>query len=66
MQTLAVALEVDLNILINYLGFEVDANTTLNHFTSLTISQLSPIVPYILLIIVLIARPRGLFGKRDV
>ena len=54
------------NSFINFLGFEVDANTTLNYFTSLTISQLSPIVPYILLIIVLIARPRGLFGKRDV
>ena len=66
MQTLAVALEVDLNSFINFLGFEVDVNTTLHYFTSLTISQLSPIVPYILLILVLIARPRGLFGKRDV
>ena len=66
MQTLAVALEVNLNSFINFIGFEVDANTTLNYFTSLTISQLSPIVPYILLILVLIARPRGLFGKRDV
>ena len=41
-------------------------NSKLNYFTSITISQLSPIVPYLLLIIILIARPRGLFGKRDV
>ena len=66
MQTLAVALEVDFNSFLNLLGFEVDKDTTLNYFTSLTISQLSPIVPYLLLILVLIARPRGLFGKRDV
>ena len=66
MQTTAVSLEFDLNNLINYFGFTVDVTSLLNHFTSLTISQLSPIVPYILLIIVLIARPRGLFGKRDV
>ena len=66
MQTLAVALEVDFNSFLNLLGIEVDKDTTLNYFTSLTISQLSPIVPYLLLILVLIARPRGLFGKRDV
>ena len=66
MQTLAVALEVDFNSFLNLLGLEVDKDTTINYFTSLTISQLSPIVPYLLLILVLIARPRGLFGKRDV
>ena len=66
MQTLAVALEVDFNSFLNLFGLEVDKDTTLNYFTSLTISQLSPIVPYLLLILVLIARPRGLFGKRDV
>ncbi len=66
MQTLAVSLEVNLNHLFQYFGHNIDVNSTLNHFTSLTVSQLSPIVPYILLIIVLIARPRGLFGKRDV
>ena len=65
-QTLTISMEYDLNSLINYLGFQIDINSTINHFTSLTLSQLSPIVPYILLIIVLIARPRGLFGKRDV
>ena len=66
MQTLAVALEVDFNSFLNLFGIEVNKDTTLNYFTSLTISQLSPIVPYLLLILVLIARPRGLFGKRDV
>ena len=66
MQTAAVSLEFNLNNAFEYLGYNIDINSTLNHFTSITISQLSPIVPYLLLIIILIARPRGLFGKRDV
>ena len=66
MQTAAVSLELNLNNAFEYIGYNVDINSTLNHFTSITISQLSPIVPYLLLIIILIARPRGLFGKRDV
>ena len=66
LQTAAVSLELNLNNLFEYFGYIVDIESTLNYFTSITISQLSPIVPYLLLIIVLIARPRGLFGKRDV
>ena len=48
------------------MGYDVDIESKINSFTQLTISQLAPIVPYLLLIIVLIARPRGLFGDRDV
>ena len=66
LQTLAVSLEYNLNNILNYFGIQVISGSTINYFTSLTISQLSPIVPYLLLIIVLIARPRGLLGKRDV
>ena len=66
MQTAAVSLEFNLNNVFQYLGYNIDINSKLNYFTSITISQLSPIVPYLLLIIILIARPRGLFGKRDV
>ncbi len=66
LQTAAVSLEFSLNTLFEYLGYQINIESTLNNFTNITISQLSPIVPYLLLIIVLIARPRGLFGKRDV
>ncbi|CAN0619873.1 branched-chain amino acid transport system permease protein [Burkholderia multivorans] len=31
---------------------------------ALTVSQLAPLVPYLLLVAVLVARPRGLFGER--
>ena len=67
MITASISLEFNLNNAFEYFfGYRVDINSKINHFTSITISQLSPIVPYLLLIIVLIARPRGLFGKRDV
>ena len=65
-QTAAISLEFSLNNLISLFGYNVDLESTLNHFTSITISQLAPIVPYLLLIIVLVSRPRGLFGGRDV
>ena len=65
-QTAAISLEFSLNNLISLFGYNVDLESTLNNFTSITISQLAPIVPYILLIIVLVSRPRGLFGGRDV
>ena len=66
MQTIAVSMEFNLNNLFEYFGYNIDITSTINHVTSITISQLSPVVPYLLLIIVLIARPRGLYGKRDV
>ena len=65
-QTAAISLEFSLNNLISLFGYNIDLESTLNNFTSITISQLAPIVPYLLLIIVLVSRPRGLFGGRDV
>jgi len=65
-QTLAISLEFSINDILNIMGYDIDIESKINSFTQLTISQLAPIVPYLLLIIVLIARPRGLFGDRDV
>ena len=65
-QTIAISLEFSLNDIFNIMGYDVDIESKINSLTQITISQLAPIVPYLLLIIVLIARPRGLFGDRDV
>ncbi len=65
-QTLTISIEFSLNDLMTYLGYDIDVESLINNITNITISQLAPIVPYLLLIIVLIARPRGLFGSRDV
>ena len=65
-QTIAISLEFSLNDIFNIMGYDIDIESKINSLTQITISQLAPIVPYLLLIIVLIARPRGLFGDRDV
>ena len=65
-QTLAISLEFSINDIFNMMGYDVDIESKINSLTQITISQLAPIVPYLLLIIVLIARPRGLVGDRDV
>jgi branched-chain amino acid transport system permease protein len=38
---------------------------TLYPLARLTLAQVAPILPYLLLVLVLLVRPRGLFGKRD-
>ena len=59
-QTIAISLEFSLNDIFNIMGYDVDIESKINSLTQITISQLAPIVPYLLLIVVLIARPRGL------
>ena len=66
MQTAAISMDVSANDLVNYLGYEIDINSLWRVFVDLTISQIAPILPYLLLVLMLIARPRGLFGTRDI
>ncbi len=65
-QTFAISLDYSLNNLIEFLGFSLDAESLWHIFVDLTIATLAPILPYLLLVVMLIARPRGLFGTRDV
>jgi branched-chain amino acid transport system permease protein len=41
------------------------AQTWLSDIWSVTIAQIAPIMPYLLLVLILIFRPRGLLGTRD-
>ena len=41
------------------------AQSSLRDLWSLTLPQIGPILPYLLMIIVLVMRPQGLFGKRE-
>ena len=66
MQTFAISLDYSLNNVIEFLGFNLDAESLWRIIVDLTISQLAPVLPYLLLVVMLIARPRGLFGTRDV
>ena len=61
LQTFAVALDYSFADLLSVFGIQA---APLPVF-ALTISQVAPILPYLLLILVLVCRPRGLLGKRE-
>jgi len=51
--------------LLKDLGVVLSADVQNNSVIKLTVSQVAPILPYLLLVLILIFRPRGLLGKRD-
>ena len=65
-QTFAISLDYSLNNLIEFFGFSLDVESLWHILVDITIATLAPILPYLLLVVMLIARPRGLFGTRDV
>ncbi|HEX7044969.1 MAG TPA: branched-chain amino acid ABC transporter permease [Burkholderiales bacterium] len=65
-QTFAVAIDYSLLDLLQALDVGVSATSPLREFYSIKVAQAAPILPYLLLVIMLIVRPRGLLGTRDV
>ncbi len=64
-QTFAVAIDYSLLQLFKDMGVVLSADWKNNSFVKLTVSQVAPILPYLMLVLILIFRPRGLLGKRD-
>ncbi len=64
-QTFAVALDYSLVTLLTKAGQEILPTTPGYPLLSLTIAQSAPILPYLLLVLILIFRPRGLLGTRE-
>ncbi len=65
MQTFGVALNVSLADLFGAFGITVGPGSALSEIWTVTIAQIAPILPYLLLVLVLIFRPTGLLGTRD-
>ena len=65
LQTFAVALDYSLLSVLAPLGVSVDETTFGYSVMKLTISQIAPILPYLLLVLILIFRPKGLLGTRE-
>lgn len=66
--TFAASYNVGLADLFMALGFERPADLSDNIFRdawTLTLPQIGPILPYLLMVLILIFRPHGLLGKRD-
>ncbi len=64
-QTFAIAIDLSLSDALSTLGVSVDSATFGHSVLSVPLSQVAPILPYALLVLVLIFRPRGLLGKRE-
>jgi branched-chain amino acid transport system permease protein len=59
-QTFAVASDVSLGDVMSIVGASLPSQ-----WEALTLAQLAPLIPYLLLIAMLALRPRGLLGRRD-
>ncbi len=64
-QTFAVALDYSFVTLFAKGGMTLTPGSFGYPVLKLTISQVAPIMPYLLLVLILIFRPRGIMGKRD-
>jgi len=66
LQTFAVAVDYSLLDLLSALGVAVSRTSLLHEALAVKLATAAPIVPYLLLVLMLIVRPRGLLGTRDV
>lgn len=64
-QTSAVSLDYSAAHLVTALGGQVNPDSALYDLMKLTLSQVAPLLPFMLLILVLIFRPKGLMGTRE-
>jgi branched-chain amino acid transport system permease protein len=64
-QTFAVAIDMSFMSLMNQFGVGITSNTPGYALWRLKISQVAPVLPYLLLVLMLIFRPRGLMGTRE-
>ena len=65
LQTFAVAVDYSLLDLFRSLGIGVDRASPLYEICAIKLATAAPIVPYLLLVLMLVVRPRGLLGTRD-
>ncbi len=66
--TFAASYNVAMSDILIAVGFErpIDmSESVLRDLWSLTLPQIGPILPYLLMVLILVFRPYGLFGKRD-
>jgi branched-chain amino acid transport system permease protein len=64
-QTFSVAFNGSLAGLFGSLGFTVTPATPLYDLWRLSLAQIAPVLPYLLLVLTLVFRPRGIMGTRD-
>jgi branched-chain amino acid transport system permease protein len=64
LQTFAIAVDGSLGGMLGTIGIAVNEQTPLYSLWKLQLSQVAPVLPYLLLVLMLIFRPKGLLGTR--
>jgi branched-chain amino acid transport system permease protein len=65
LQTFLVALDVSIIDAVRALGIQASPGSIFGEAMGVKVAQVAPMVPYLLLTLMLILRPRGLLGTRD-
>jgi branched-chain amino acid transport system permease protein len=65
LQTFAVSVNASLADLFGAFGVTLDPRSSLADLWSVTVAQIAPVIPYLLLVFILVLRPTGLFGTRE-
>ena len=65
LMTLPLTVDASLADLFNRLGAHIGPGSTLWPLLRITLAQAAPVLPYLLLVLILIFRPRGLLGTRE-
>lgn len=65
LQTFAVAIDASLMSALQQVGVAITSNTWGYALWKLKLSQVAPVLPYLLLVLMLIFRPKGLLGLRE-
>lgn len=65
LQTFSVALDVSVLDGLRSIGLDLGRESLLYEFAAIKISQWAPMIPYLLLVLMLIFRPKGLMGTRE-
>jgi branched-chain amino acid transport system permease protein len=64
-QTFAVSINVSLADLFGAFNMRLNPASAFADLWEVTVAQLAPVIPYLLLVLILILRPTGLFGTRE-
>ena len=64
-QTFAVVFDVSLADLLAKFGFVVTSQTPFAEILNVTLPRVGALLPFLMLVLILVFRPRGLMGTRD-
>ena len=64
-QTFAVVIDVSVVSVMQKMGQTIDYESWAYPLLKITVAQMAPILPYLLLVLMLILRPKGLLGTRE-